>query len=132
MAWEIPGFLFSLPANADYSVEATYQFTPVRCLAATGAGINTGTAIAPVAATGDRMLGVMQNNPQLAEAATLMVTGITKALSGGVIAIGDPLMACPAGGFQKATSNLYQVGIALEAAVSGDIFTALLQTNGKV
>jgi len=132
MAYEIPGFSFSLPANIDMSVEATYQFTPVTAVAATGAGINTPTAIAPVAATGDPMLGILQNNPQLAEAGTIVVDGISKALLGGTVAIGDLLMATPSGGLQVATSGKYAVAQALEAGDSGNLIAVLLIRNGKI
>ncbi len=129
-AWEIPGFSFSLPANIDMSVEATYQYTPVRALAATGAGINTPTAIAPVSATGDQMIGVLQNNPQLAEAGTIVNNGISKVLCKDTVAIGDKLMACPAGGFIKATSTKYAVAIALDVGAAGQLVPALLINMG--
>jgi hypothetical protein len=129
-AWEIPGFSFTLPANADYSTEATYLYTPVRAIAATGAGINTPTAASPVAATGDPMIGVMQNNPQLAEAATIVNSGISKVLCKDTVAIGDKLMACPAGGFIKATSGKYAVALALDAGSALQYVPALLINLG--
>jgi len=132
MAFEIPGFSFSLPANIDMSSEAAYQFTPVAVVPATGTGINTPQAIAPVAATGDPAIGVLQNNPQLAEAGTVMVGGISKILLGGTVTIGQLLMATPSGGFQVATSGKYAVAQALEAGSSGQIITGLLLHNGKI
>jgi hypothetical protein len=129
-AWSIPGFSFSLPANADYSVEATYLYTGVRALAATGTGITTETAVAPVSATGDPIVGVMQNNPQLAEAATIVQNGISKLLCKDTVAIGDKLMACPAGGFIKATTGKYAVAIALQAGAANQYVAGLLANLG--
>jgi hypothetical protein len=131
-AWEIPGFSFSLPANADYSAEATYLFTPVRVLAATGSGISQPQAVAPVASTGDPIIGVLQNNPQLAEAATIVQNGISKALVKEAVSIGDKLMAAPSGGFQKATTGNYQTAIALDAGGPTQYVPVLLVNLGKL
>lgn len=129
-AWEVPGLTFSLPANIDMSVQATYQWTPVRALAATGAGINTPVACAPVAATGDPIVGILQNNPLLAEASNIMADGISQALLGGTVAVGDQLMATPLGGLQKATTGKNIVAIALDSGVSGQLIAVLLKGNG--
>jgi hypothetical protein len=131
-AWEIPGFSFSLPANIDMSSESTYLFTPVNVFAATGAGIDTDAACAPVAATGDPAIGILQNNPQLAEAGTIVVDGISKALLGGTVSIGQLLMATPSGGLQVATSGKYAIAQALQAGVSGQYIAVLLVHNGKI
>lgn len=132
MAWEIPGFTFSLPANADYGSQTSYLWTPVTAIPATGAGINTGAAAAPVAATGDPGIGILQNNPGLAEAATIMVNGISKALIKETVIVGDLLMNAPAGGLQKTTSGKYSVGQALQAGAPGDVIAVLLSRNGKL
>jgi hypothetical protein len=135
MAYEIPGFMCGiLPANADYSVEATYQYTAVKAIAATattgtGAG---GAAVSSPAASGDPILGVMQNNPLLGEAATVMVHGISKAQIQGTVAIGDLLMAVPGGKLAVATSGKYQVAQALESGADSDIVSVLLVRNGKL
>ena len=130
-AWEIPGFSFSLPANADYTAQLTYQYTGVRCVVASGAGINTPVACAPIAATGDPIVGVMQNNPQLAEAATIVQSGISKVLVKDVVAVGAKLMACPAGGMITATSGKFVCGIALDASsAAGQYIPALLVNLG--
>lgn len=131
MAYEIPNFYCGvLAANQDLSAESTYQFTPVRVVASSGLGVSGLAAVAPVAATGDPILGILQNNPQLAEAATVMVEGISKVLAKGTLAVGDPIMAAPAGGVLKATSAKYVIGYALEPASAGDITTMLLKSNG--
>lgn len=132
MAWEIPGFSFSLPANADYSAESTYQFTPVTVVAASGAGINTDSALAPVAATGDPIIGILQNNPALAEAGTIVQNGISKVKLGGSVSVGNKLMAIPSGGAILAQTGYYSFGIALDTGVTGDIISVLLVNNAKL
>lgn len=130
--WEIPGLTFTLPANVDLSNETTFLYTPVAAIAATGAGINTPTACAPVAATGNPIVGILQNNPMLAEAANIMVDGISKALLGGTVTVGAQLMATPSGGLQVATSGNNSVAIALDSGVAGQIIAVLLKGNGKI
>lgn len=131
-AWEIPGLSYSLPANQDMSTEGTYEFTPVTVVAATGTGINTPQALAPVAATGNPIIGVLQNNPQLAEAGTIVQNGITKGLIKQTVTIGALLMAAPTGGFQVATSGNYITGIAMDAGASGNLIPVLLVNLGKL
>lgn len=131
LAWEIPGFSFSLPANADYSAEGTYQFTPVTAVASTGTGINTPTALAPVASTGDPIIGILQNNPTLGEGGTVVTNGISIVLAKDVFAIGDKLMACPSGGVLKATSGNYQIGLALGVGAAATYVPVLLINLGK-
>ena len=131
-AWEIPGFAFSLPANIDMSSEGSYLFTPVNVVAASGVGIDTDSACAPVAASGDAAIGILQNNPQLAEAGSIMVSGISKALLGGTVSIGQLLMATPVGGLQVATSGKFAIAQALQAGVTGQYIAVLLVHNGKI
>ena len=136
MAYEIPKFMVGvLPANQDLSDESKFQFTAVKVVAATGAGIADAAAADLPSASGDPIIGVLQNNPKLAEAATIMEDGISKLKAGATINVGDRLQIVPdgngAGVAIPATSGKYQVAVALEAAVAGDIFTALLQRNGK-
>ena len=131
MAYEIPNFqLGVLAADIDMSNADTYQYTPVRARATSGVGVSGAAALAPVAVEGDQIVGVLQNNPQLAEAGTVMVEGVTKAKAAGTIAVGDKLMAATAGGFKVGTTGLYGVATALEPAVLGDTFSILLQNHG--
>jgi len=131
MAWEIPVFSWSLPANQDMSSESTYLFTPVIAVAATGSGINTPVACAPPGSTGEPIVGILQNNPQLAEAGQIFTEGVSKCKVNGTVAIGDTLMSTPSGGLITATTGNYQVGIALDAGVAGDILPVLLVNLGK-
>lgn len=130
-AWEIPGFSFSLPANQDLSAETTYLFTPVTVVAASGQGINTPAALAPVSATGDAIIGILQNNPQLAEAGTIVQNGISKALIKETVTIGQKLMAAPTGGFLVVTSTKFATAVALDGGDAGDYIPVLLVNLGK-
>lgn len=130
--YEIPGFMIGvLEANIDMSVESTYQFTPVTVVAASGSGLVGPAALAPVSATGDQIIGILQNNPQLAEAGTVMQSGISKALIKQTVTIGAKLMAAPTGGLQVATAGNFAVAVALNAGVAGDVIPVLLTNLGK-
>ena len=68
MAFEIPGFAFTLPAAANLST-SQYTFMTI------DAG---GEAFLP-ATTGEAILGVLQNKPTVqGQAASIMVNGISK------------------------------------------------------
>lgn len=134
MAYEIPNFTVGvLPADADMSVEATYQFSGVcayTAVSTVGTGVG-GAALCPPSAASTPIIGILQNNPQQAEAGTVLVQGVSKALAGGAFNIGDLLMVNSVGKFLKATAGNFAVAQALETAASGDITTVLLVRNGK-
>jgi hypothetical protein len=132
-AYEIPGFALGvLPANIDMSVEATYQYTAVEVGPATGAGLSGAAIVAPPSA-GAACIGILQNNPQLGEAAAVMVSGVTKAQLGAGVGIGTKLMVKDSGGtLIAATSTNFAIARALENGVSGDIIAVLLLRDGKV
>lgn len=134
MSYEIPNFFVGVfPADVDMSNEATYQFSGVSVYTAVntrGTGVG-GAALCPPGSTSTSIIGVLQNNPQVGEAGTVMVEGVSKAIAGGTFNIGDKLMVTAAGKFVLATSGNYQVAVALESAVLNDVTTILLQRNGK-
>lgn len=131
-AYEIPGFALGvLPANADLSVEATYQYTAVDVGPATGSGLSGAAILAPPSAGAD-CIGVLQNNPQLGEAAAVMVSGVTKAQLGDNVGIGTKLMNDTDGTLIPATSTNYVIARALEDGVAGDIISVLLIHGGKL
>lgn len=132
MAYEIPGFMIGiLPADADLSAAAK-QFTGVCAHTAvntTGTG-GGGASLCIPSATTSPIIGVLQNNPLLGEAGTVMHNGVSKVLAGGTFQIGDLLMCQSDGKFVKATSTNYAVAQALETGASGSIVAALLVRNG--
>lgn len=139
-SYEIPGFMVGVvEANIDMSSESTYQFTPVTVVPATGSGLVGPAGLAPVSATGDQILGILQNNPALsssptaiAEAGTVMQSGISKAKVKQACTVGQKLMAAPTGGLQVCTAGNYAVAIALNAGAPGDIIPVLLTNMGKL
>jgi hypothetical protein len=132
VAYEQPEMLFGvLEANVDMSVESTWQYTGVDAAAATGSGLTGPAALVAPASAGAAILGVLQNNPQLAEAGTVMCLGVSKILCGGTFSIGQILAVNAAGKFVVATSGQFGVAKALEAGVSGIIACALIGSYGK-
>lgn len=148
MSYEIPDFYVGvLPADTDMSgdtvspntpQDAIFQYTAVDVRAAQntsgyGAG---GAAVAPPPSAGAPILGILQHNPALGEAAQVLTTGVSKALLGGTVAINDILMnaaanvngACP---LVKATSGNYGVAKALESGTSGAVIAVYLRNMGK-
>lgn len=134
MAYEIPNFYLGvLAADIDMSVESTFQFSGVCVYTAVSTqGYGTGgAALCPPSATSTPIIGVLQNNPQPGEAGTVVIQGVSKALAGGTVNIGQLLMTNSTGQFVVATTGNVAVAQALESAVVGDIFTVLLIRNGK-
>lgn len=132
-AYEIPDFYVGvLEANIDMSVESTYQFTGVDAGLASGAGLTGVAALTPPISAGASILGVLQNNPQLAEAGNVMCLGVSKVLAAGVYNIGDLLAVNSAGAFLKATSGQYAVAKALQLGVSGAVVSVYLSNYGKI
>lgn len=134
MAYEQPGFRIGfLAADVDMSTKATWQFAPVWLGPAAnivGHGSGGAALVAKGSLTGPP-LGILQNNPVVGEAGLVVVSGVSKYLAGGTIAIGDPL-GWNSGGTAliKALSTFYAIGSALESAVTGDISTLLLWPRG--
>ena len=80
MAYELPGFKFSLKAAADLSAKQ-YYFVKLD---------GNGFAVVCAAIT-DKPIGVLQNTPVSGEEAEILVTGITKISANGAISIADSI-----------------------------------------
>lgn len=119
MAYEIPGFKFSLRAGADLS-SSQYRFVKLDA---------SGDAVLCAAIT-DKPVGVLQNDPGLGEEAEILVTGITKLSADGVIAIGAELGTSADGQADSIVSGtdttVFKVGQALEAAAAAGVLIAAL------
>lgn len=89
------------------------------------------SVIASVA--GQQIYGILQNKPAAAQAADVGIFGVTKAVAGGTIAAGAALMVNASGQVVTWTStgNKAQIGYAIEAAVSGQVFTMFLGPTGN-
>lgn len=120
MAYEIPGFSFTLVAGEDLTES---QFCAIDVEQATG------HAILPN--VGSRAIGVIQNKPDDGEAATVVVTGVTKVFVGtGGIGAGDNVTVDDDGSIIRATSDDLCIGIALTNASAGALGTVLLLNAG--
>ncbi len=136
-AWESPSFyLGELESNADYSGLSTNpskQYFAVDVVAATGAGVAGPSAVQLASTSGQAIIGILQNNPQLAESAQVMVHGVSKAVIGASItSIGTILTTNAAGQLIPAASGNFGCGKSLQAGVSsGQIIPVLLLGLGK-
>lgn len=107
----------TLVAGADLST--TGQYLGVK-LDASGDAVLCDTE-------GEQVYGILQNDPDTGEEATVAIAGLTKAEAGGTIAIGDSIVVASDGQFLDAndaagTADI-TVGIARSAASAGEIFT---------
>ena len=78
-----------------------------------------------IAASGTvAVLGILQNDPKSGEAASVVCAGMTKAVAGGAIAVGDLLTANSTGQcIATTTANNKVVGKAITAVTTaGDLF----------
>jgi hypothetical protein len=131
-AYESPSFMFGvLEANVDMSVESTWQYTGVDVGSATGTGLQGSAALVAPASSGASILGVLQNNPALAEAGTVMIHGVSKIQAGGTFNIGAILAVNASGLFVVSASGNFGVAKALQAGTSGKIVSALIFGYGK-
>lgn len=119
MAYEIPGFSFSLIAGQDLS---TSLFCGVDVSSA-------GKAALPV--QGKRCIGILQNKPASGEVATIVTTGVSKVKIGitGLVA-GNNVTVDDDGTIIQSTNLDRAIGVALKSGNAGEIGTVLLM-NGQ-
>jgi hypothetical protein len=119
MAYEIPGFSWSLIAGEDLTGS---QFCCVDL-------DSSGKAVLPV--QGKAVVGVLRNKPDTAATATVVSSGIVKGSIGitGVVA-GNNVTTDDDGTFIQASNGDYHVGRALKSNAAGEIGTILLQIGG--
>lgn len=129
-AYEIPCFYVgALEANVDMTAEATWQFAGVAVGTASGAGLlGLSALVAPAA--GGPVLGILQNNPKLAEVGQVMTLGVSKAKASGTFAAGAILKVAADGTLLAATTGSFGVAMALQPGVSGQIGAVYLSNYG--
>ena len=117
MAFETPGFAFSLEASADLSAAQHH------CV-----DVDSNGRVAVVTGSGDDVAAILQNDPDaLGNAAALMKTGISKVVAGAAVAAGALVMSNASGRAITATSGQVVFGRALEAAGGdGEVIPVLL------
>ena len=122
MAYEIPGFSFTLPAGADFT--ASSQF---RCVSINAAG----QAVAPT--LGGLCVGIRYTKSRLNAAVTIVQSGIALVESGDATIVAGALLSSTATGTVKvAATGEYVIGQALEtSAATGIVIAVLLGTRAK-
>jgi len=122
MAFEEKVGFISEPASGDLSAS---QF----CLVALGT-----TGVAKASAQGQRVDGVLYNEPAaLGRAAQVAVSGTARVKAGAVIALGAKVTTTAAGLAETASSGDYIIGVAREAATaSGDIIALEITKDGAL
>lgn len=120
MAFEIPGFAFSLEAASDLSA-GQHHFVEV----------DSSGQIALVNGSGDTVDGVLQNDPDAqGQAGTVINDGISKVVAGAAVAQGALVMSNASGRAITATSGNFVAGRALEAATAdAEVISVLLGGN---
>lgn len=85
-----------------------------------------------VAGLGGKSLGILQNNPNTGQAATVCTEHLSKAVAGATITKDADLMADANGDLITATGdNVWVIAKAMESAVDNDIFQVLMLPGGK-
>lgn len=122
MAYEIPGFSFTLPAAADHSAN---QYL---CAVANSSGN------AALAGAGVDITGVIQNKPTSGKATTIFsAPGISKVRAGAAVAIGAKIMSDASGRGITATATNQGLGIALTACSNAnEVISVKLMDLGTI
>ncbi len=82
---------------------------------------------------GERMVGIIQNNPAaVGRATTVMLDGVSKAVAAGTIAVNDKVKTTTDGAFVAVddTEDDIAVGVAETAATSGELFSIRFDALG--
>tara|TARA_R110000824_G_scaffold86623_4_gene214237 strand:- start:442 stop:828 length:387 start_codon:yes stop_codon:yes gene_type:complete len=122
MASAIPGIVATFLSAADYSA------TPYRLVYISAA--DTVTRCAAPSTPAQRPVGIMTDNVGAAsgDAVSVQMGGIAKLEAGGTIVVGSAVATDGNGkGVTTTTVADFCVGIALEAAASGGIFSVAIQ-----
>ena len=121
MAYEIPGFTFTLAAGADLSAK---QYTAVK-VNSSSAAIN--------AANAEDCVGVVQNKPTSGQATTIVSNGISLMLAGtGGLTAGGNVGIDANGAAVAAASSDAIIGIALETISAAEYGAVLLRPAAKL
>ncbi len=121
MAYEIPGFSFTLPAGADLTSSLFRGVTTN----------SSGKVVAPGA--GQAIIGVINNKPDTNEAATIVHSGIAQVEAGAAITLssnGTPVKVDSSGRVVPQSTSGVCVGWALEAASGSGIIISVLLAPG--
>ena len=123
MAYESPQMTITLPAASDLSAKQ-FRFVTVDGDGKGGLSSDDGSSI-----------GVLQNKPEVDQAATICIFGVTKVYVGttGALDYGSIVSSEANGAAKIQDSGAYRLGIALEdSSAAGDIISILFSgVNGS-
>ena len=115
MAYEIPGFSFTLPAGQDFRTGAgQFRFVNINSVA---------KAVVP--ALGGQVVGVRQMRPNLNEATTIVGSGVSFVEAAGAITAGQEVTCDATGRAVVAAAGQRVHGIAFETASGAGIQIAV-------
>jgi hypothetical protein len=120
MAYELPGHIITLEAAADLS-SLQYRFVVISSGKAAAGGANM------------QPIGVLQNAPTAGQAASIMVSGVSKVKANAAIASGAAIGAVDSDGRASSTiaADEYVCGQAIEAAGAQDEVISCYVDCGK-
>lgn len=87
-------------------------------------------AITVCNAAGEFSLGVLQNDPTSGQAGTVAVSGVTKVVAGGNVAIGAKVATTAAGKALTATTGHQIMGEAISGGALDEVISILLRPSG--
>ena len=125
MAYEIPGFAWSRPANADYSGATTVKNR--------GVAINSSGNAIPCATNYTGIVGVAQNKPVAGEATTIISSGIVAVDAAGVNDAGSPASVALAPGDEvtvRASDAKFVKAVTTGSQVVGRIIEGIVSSGG--
>lgn len=116
MAREKESFSVSLLAAADYSAKQYYLMN-----------LNSSAAAVLASASGQQVIGVLQDIPESGAVGKVMTHGISKVIYGDTVTMGDRLCTNASGKAIKSTApGEFCFGVALESGAADEIGTVLL------
>lgn len=125
MAYEIPGKKYTYEANADLH-------TNLFCAVKFASGQKIGVCGSGTSSHGDRMVGILQNKPERAGAASsVMVDGVSQAVAGAAVTVGARLKTTTGGKLIPVSDPADIVVATAEtaAAADGDLISVRFPIN---
>lgn len=121
MAFELRGRTFTFKAGEDLSEK---QYAIVK--------LATDGTVVTCSAVNDDMLGVVQNNPNVGQAAEVMLTGISRVIAGANLTAGQRVTTTNEGKATPEVEGSYSFGRVLETATAGSVCAVLIGNSVPV
>lgn len=120
MAHELPGRM-----DGHHRAAGDLRLLRYRAVVLNGSGLMAQNIV-----SGGRISGILQNKPDVNQACTVMVSGVSKVEAGAAITQGAPVMSDTVGRAIPATSTGFVIGRAeLAATAAGQIISVALDPN---